>query len=239
MVATLIGFVLAQQNSASVPVPKSGGWMTRHEAMNARVAQGNVDLVFIGDSITHAFGGEPQTGENFANRGKSTWDRYYGDRNAVNLGISGDRTQHVLWRLENGNLKGIRPKVAVVMIGTNNMAVNKREEIAEGVAAICQSVRRQSPSTQILLLAIFPRNAKGSELRTRVVATNALLKPWAERNGVHFLNLNATFLHPNGELRMDLLPDQLHPFADGYQAWAEAMEPTLARLLGESPKPPR
>ena len=231
---------LSQANSAMVPATRPGGWMTRHEAMNARVAKGNVDLILVGDSITHAWGGEPNTGENFAGRGKDSYDYYFGDRNTVNLGISGDRTQHVLYRLENGNLKGIDPKVAVVMIGTNNMAVNDRQQIAEGVQAVCQSIHRQCPKTKVLLLAIFPRNSKGSELRTRVVSTNALLKTWAaEQSYVKYADIGSIFLQANQELKMNLLPDQLHPFAEGYSVWGEALEPILAPMLGQSPKPPR
>ena len=97
-------------HSAVTPEPRSGGWMKRHESFNQRVAKGNVDLIFIGDSITHAW----------ESSGKAVWEKHYAKRNAVNLGISGDRTQHVLWRLDNGNIKNIHPKVAVIMIGTNN-----------------------------------------------------------------------------------------------------------------------
>ena len=100
----------AQQNDAIVPVPREGTWMKRHESFNERVKQGNVDLIFIGDSIT----------QGWENAGKKVWDEYYGKRNAVNLGIGGDRTQHVLWRLDHGNIDGINPKLAVLMIGTNN-----------------------------------------------------------------------------------------------------------------------
>ncbi|MDB4676794.1 GDSL-type esterase/lipase family protein [bacterium] len=110
--------VLAQNqedsHDAVRPAPREGGWMKRHEAMNNRVSQGNVDLVFIGDSITQGWEG----------RGKKVWAEFYGDRNAVNLGIGGDRTQHVIWRLQNGNLKNIAPKAAVIMIGTNNSGSN-------------------------------------------------------------------------------------------------------------------
>jgi len=96
-------------NDAVVPAPREGGWMTRHNSFNGRVKKGNVDLVFIGDSITQGWEG----------KGKDVWAEFYGKRNAVNLGIGGDRTQHVLWRLDNGNLEGVTPKAAVIMIGTS------------------------------------------------------------------------------------------------------------------------
>ena len=116
----------AEKHDAIRPVPREGGWMKRHESMNERVAKGNVDIVFIGDSITQGWEG----------RGKNVWAKFYGGRNAVNLGIGGDRTQHVIWRLQNGNLKGISPKAAVIMIGTNNSGSNSPEQIAEGVTEI-------------------------------------------------------------------------------------------------------
>ena len=101
-------------NDAVVPVPRDGNWMKRHDSFNERVKKGNVDLIFIGDSITQGWEGA----------GKKVWEEFYGKRNAVNLGIGGDRTQHVLWRLENGNIEGIQPKLAVLMIGTNNSGSN-------------------------------------------------------------------------------------------------------------------
>lgn len=107
-----------EPHDAIRPVPRTGGWMTRHESFNARVAKGNVDLIFIGDSITQGWEG----------KGRMVWEKYYGNRNAVNLGIGGDRTQHVIWRLDNGNIKDISPEVAVIMIGTNNSGSNFLEE---------------------------------------------------------------------------------------------------------------
>ena len=103
------GLVAAQEkaNDAIVPAPREGNWMKRHDSFNERVKQGNVDLVFIGDSIT----------QGWENAGKKVWDEFYGKRNAMNLGIGGDRTQHVLWRLDHGNVDGIKPKLAVLKIG--------------------------------------------------------------------------------------------------------------------------
>ena len=113
-------------NDAVIPVPREGNWMKRHESFNERVKQGNVDLIFIGDSITQGWEGA----------GKDVWQQYYAKRNAVNLGIGGDRTQHVLWRLDHGNIDGINPKLAVLMIGTNNSGSNTSEQIADGIKAI-------------------------------------------------------------------------------------------------------
>src|SRR5206468_144505 len=116
-------------NDAVVPAPREGNWMARHEKFNERVKQGNVDLVFIGDSITQGWEGPSPRG------GQNIWEEFYGKRNAVNLGIGGDRTQHVLWRLDHGNIDGINPKLAVLMIGTNNSGTNTSEQIADGIKA--------------------------------------------------------------------------------------------------------
>src|SRR5262249_2849509 len=111
-------------NDAVVPAPRDANWMKRHDSFNERVKQGNVDLIFIGDSITQGWEGESPKG------GKKIWEEFYGKRNAVNLGIGGDRTQHVLWRLDHGNIENIKPKLAVLMIGTNNSSTNTSEQIA-------------------------------------------------------------------------------------------------------------
>ncbi len=134
------------------PVPRadSKAWMDRHDKFNERVKEGNVDLLLIGDSITQGWEGS----------GKDVWNEYYTKRNAVNLGIGGDRTQHVLWRLENGNVDGIKPKLAVLMIGTNNAGANSAEEIGEGIQAIVKKLREKLPETKVLILAIFPRSEK-------------------------------------------------------------------------------
>ncbi|MFL2479675.1 MAG: platelet-activating factor acetylhydrolase IB subunit [Verrucomicrobiales bacterium] len=218
---------LAEANelhSAVKPVPRSGGWMNRHESFNQRVAKGKVDLVLIGDSITHGWEG----------KGKSVWEKFYGKRNAVNLGIGGDRTQHVMWRLDNGNVKGISPKVAVVMIGTNNSGNNSPEEIADGLAAITKQLRKKLPKTKVLLLGIFPRGANKDDGRRQVnEKANAIFKKLADGNDVHYLDIGAKFLEPDGTLTRKIMPDLLHLSVEGYTIWAESIEPTLKKLMGE------
>ena len=136
---------------ASRPQPRwhQDKWLERHRRFNQRVKQGNVDLLMIGDSITHWWETD----------GKPVWDHYYGHRNAVNLAISGDRTEHVLWRLENGNLDGISPKLAVLMIGTNNHMSSPPEVTANDIRLIVKKIRTACPKTKILVLAIFPRGS--------------------------------------------------------------------------------
>jgi beta-glucosidase len=214
----------AEPHSAIKPVPRGGGWMNRHESFNKRVAQGKVDLVFIGDSITQAWEGN----------GKDVWTKYYGNRNAVNLGIGGDRTQHVIWRLDNGNLKDITPKAAVIMIGTNNASSNTPAEIADGVKVIVEQIRKKSPSTKILLLAVFPRGTNNADARRKVnQGANAIFKKLADSKHVHYLDIGQHFLTDDGTLTKDIMPDLLHLSPKGYTIWAESIEKSLAKLLGE------
>ena len=131
----------AATHSAVTPVPREGSWMERHRSFNERVQanQDQIDLVFIGDSIT----------EGWERRGRLVWESYYAHRKALNLGIGGDRTQHVLWRLDHGNLEGIHPKVAVIMIGTNNSKDdrNTATEMVDGVRAVVAKLRSSIPKT--------------------------------------------------------------------------------------------
>jgi beta-glucosidase len=209
--------------ASTKPVPRDAGWLSRHRAMNERVKQGNVDLLMIGDSITDGWSGQ----------GKEVWKKYYEKRNAVNLGIGGDRTEHVLWRLQNGNIDGIKPKLAVVMIGTNNVGSGAKE-IAAGVQAIVETLRAKLPETKILLLAIFPRDADAkSGNRLKLAQVNEIIAKLADDKNVFFLDIGAKFLDKDGALPKEIMPDYLHPNAKGYAIWAEAMEPSVKKLMGE------
>ena len=209
-------------HSAVKPEPREGGWMARHESFNKRVAQGNVDLIFIGDSITQGWEG----------RGKGVWEKFYGKRNAVNLGIGGDRTQHVLWRLDNGNIKNISPKLAVIMIGTNNSGNNTPKEIYEGNKAIVEKLQKALPETKILLLAIFPRGKDGEDPRRQVnEKANAMIAKLADGKQVHSLDIGKDFLEDDGTLTREIMPDLLHLSERGYTIWAESIEPSVKKLM--------
>ncbi|MBN2308570.1 MAG: DUF1080 domain-containing protein, partial [Candidatus Hydrogenedentes bacterium] len=219
-------------HSAVTPVSRDGDWwMPRHEEKNARIQKGDVDLLFIGDSITHSW----------ENSGAPIWERYYSERNAVNLGFSGDRTQHVLWRLEHGNIDGISPELAVIMIGTNNYNDNSAEEIGEGVLAIVDLLREKLPKTKILLLGIFPRMKEPCDVRDKLAKASAIFSEAAKRRKVHYLDIGDVFLDENGVLPESIMPDALHPNELGYQLWADAIEPMVAKLMPkpQKPKPPR
>lgn len=212
-------------HSAVTPEPRSGGWTKRHESFNQRVAKGNVDLIFIGDSITHAW----------ESSGKTVWAKHYAKRNAVNLGISGDRTQHVLWRLDNGNIKNIRPKAAVIMIGTNNSGDGRStaEEMIDGVTAVVDKLRAKLPKMEILLLDIFPRGQRINAQRGKILQVNQVLSRLDARPHVTFLRIGHNFVSPDGAIAKDIMPDFLHLTPKGYEIWAKSIEPTLARLMGE------
>lgn len=210
------------KHAAVTPVPREGGWLKRHESFNERVKRGNVDLIFIGDSITQGWEGA----------GKEVWQKHYRDRNAVNLGISGDRTQHVLWRLENGNIEGISPKLAVVMIGTNNSGDNSPREIADGIEAIVSKLREELPETKILLLGIFPRGADESDPRRRVnQQTNEIVSKLHDDEQVHYLDIGEEFLEDDGTLPRDIMPDLLHLSPQGYEIWARSIEPKVIESM--------
>jgi len=218
--------VEGKNHSAVTPVPRTDQWWgPRHKAVNERLKQGNADLLFIGDSITHGW----------ESTGKEIWDTYYAPRNAVNMGFSGDRTQHVLWRLDNLNLEGLSPRLAIIMIGTNNSNGNDNtaEEIADGIITICQRLRTKLPKTKILLLAIFPRNAGPSPQRQKNVKAGLLASKIADGKMIHYLDINSRFLTKDGLLTRDIMPDYLHPNKAGYKIWAEAIEPKVAKLMGE------
>lgn len=222
------------KNMAIQPVPRSDTdwWVERQAAVNAKVQQGNVDLLLLGDSITHGW-----------DRQEALWQKYFGQWNTVNAGFSGDKTQNVLWRLDNGNIAGIQPKVAVIMIGTNNSGGDhySAEYIAEGIAAIVCKLRTQLPETKILLLAIFPRGdsdqrkAKGDAAYNDQWAKNdkasQLASRLADGKNVIYLDINKAFLNDQGVLTKDVMPDLLHPNEKGYQLWGEAMLPTLEKLM--------
>ena len=219
----------AALHSALKPAKRTGWHLERHEKMNERVAQGDADLLMIGDSITQAW----ESG------GKKVWDQYYGDRKAVNLGISGDRTQHVLWRLDNGNIKGLDPKLAVIMIGTNNSGSNTPEEIADGTTAIVKRLRTKLPKMKVLILGVFPRGTNDADPRRQVnMKANAIVAKLADDQMVHYLDISQQFLTADRTLSKSIMPDLLHLTPAGYRIWAESIEPAVAELLGGKSKLP-
>ncbi len=202
-------------------------WMPRHQEKLKEIGElKTIDLLMIGDSITHAWEGG----------GKKVWDKFYAKRNAFNIGFSGDRTEQVLWRFDHGELDGITPKAAVVMIGTNNTGHRKDDpdETAAGIKAIVDKLGEKLPETKVLLLAVFPRGKSANdELRLINDAINQRISKFADDKRVFYLDISDKFLEDDGTLPESIMPDLLHPNQKGYEIWAKAMEPTLAKLLGE------
>jgi len=202
-------------------------WMPRHkEKLALKDKMGQVDLVFLGDSITHAWD----------NKGKDVWKQYYEKRKALNIGFSGDRTEHVLWRLNNGAVDGIKPKLLVMMIGTNNTGhrMDKAEDTALGIKNILQALSKKLPETKVLLLAVFPRGEKPEhKMRVRNDEINKIIKTYADDKKVFWLDINQKFLDSNGVLPKSVMKDLLHPNKDQYKVWAEAIEPKVKVLMGE------
>jgi beta-glucosidase len=207
--------------------PYAGKWWgPRHERILERVKQGDVDLLMIGDSITHGW----------ESTGKPVWNEHYADRKALNLGFGGDRTEQVIWRLQNGEVDGLSPKLAVIMIGTNNTGHRQdpAHDTARGIRFILKELQTRLPDMKILLLAIFPRGAEADDpLRILNSEINELISRFSESGSVHFLTINDKFLDDDATLPTSIMPDLLHPNEDGYRIWAKAMEPMIRKLLGE------
>ena len=224
VLGTVVFAAPARENSAVVPAHKNNVWTMRYLAINDRVRQGNADLIFIGDSIT----------QSWEDSGKEVWQKYYGSRKPANIGISGDQTQHVLWRLENGNIDGISPKIAVIMIGTNNSNADEytAQEIGDGVIAVCNKMREKLPKTKVLLLAIFPRGQTPSAQREKNAEASEIASKIADGKMIHYLDIGEKFLQQDKSISADIMPDYLHLSPKGYQIWAEAIEPKLVELMG-------
>lgn len=218
-----------RKNPAIVPV-KHEGKRTEDVMQRGRENPGPCDIAFIGDSITQGWEGN----------GKNVWAKFYGGRKCLNFGVGGDRTEHVLWRFEQGQLNGIKPKAAVLMIGTNNSNKNKdgteaysEAEILEGVKAIVQQLRERTPETKVLVLGIFPRGATFSTQRGKLLQINQALAKLADGKMIHYLDFGSQLIEADGSISKTLMPDYLHLSEAGYEIWANAIEAKLKELLGE------
>ncbi|MES2697238.1 MAG: GDSL-type esterase/lipase family protein [Verrucomicrobiota bacterium] len=229
----------APKVDASAAIEKTdttGRFRSMHDSFLKRGKSGPIGVLFLGDSITAGWSG--------AGRGH-IWETYYGKWQPANFGIGGDQTQHVIWRIENGELDGISPKVVVLMLGTNNTGTHTADEIAAADAKIVSMIRAKLPEAKVLVLAVFPRGprkdkdgkipettiADAAKRQSIIDGVNAQLAKLADGKKVHFLDINAAFLGQDGKIPFSIMPDQLHPNAAGYQLWADAMQPTLTKLM--------
>jgi lysophospholipase L1-like esterase len=224
----------ASINTAVVPVPRleddSYNWWRRHaETLAARTKLIDPEIVLIGDSITHFWAGEPRAANHL--NGPRAWAETFGTRRVLNLGFGWDRTQNVLWRLDHGEFDALRPKLVIVNIGTNNLSAtpnaraNQPAEIAEGIAAIVDRIRRKSPTAHILVMGVLPRgHGPGDAWRSPIKSLNVILaRQLAGKPDTTFLDISARFLAVDGSLPTELMPDGTHPSEQGYSIWGRAI----------------
>jgi len=208
-----------KENPAVKPLNRD---IPRHKQFLKIVANGEADVIFLGDSITQGWEGA----------GKKVWAETFAPMKAVNLGIGGDQTGHVIWRITEGKeIEPLKPKVAVIMIGTNNMGGHSAEQIAGGVKAIVEELRKQKPDMKILVLGIFPRSPKADDkIRTKVADTNKLIAKLADDKHVFYKDIGEKFLEKDGSLDKKIMPDFLHLSEAGYQIWADAIKDEVIKL---------
>jgi lysophospholipase L1-like esterase len=240
VVLGLISLAAAKDASKSLalsPAPHPGK-EAPHESFNEISRQGEAQLVFLGDSITAGW----------SKRGQEAWVQYWAPLKAANFGIGGDRTEHILWRLQNGNYDGLKPKLTVLMIGTNNTGHEGRvmeehggaiysssvEETVEGIATIVELLKEKQPQMKILLLAIFPRGADSDDpKRQQNEEINQRIAKLADDKMVTYLDINEAFLKEDGTLSREVMPDLLHPNAAGYEIWSKAIEDEVKELMAD------
>lgn len=199
----------------------NASFMQKHESFLKRGKEGPIGVLFLGDSITAGWAGS----------GKKVWEENFSQYQPANFGIGGDRTQHVLWRIANGELDGINPKVVVLMIGTNNNGYPV-EDIIKGDKKIVEQIHAKLPNAKLLLLAIFPRGVEANNpLRTKLAEVNKEIAKLHDGKKTFYLDIGDKFLEADGTLPKDIMPDALHPNEKGYQIWAAAIKQPLADLM--------
>jgi len=207
-------------NSAAVPTNR--GTEEYHQALNAQAKKGNIDLLFVGDSITMAWKSD----------GRSVWDERYAPLKAANFGLGGDKTEHVLWRLQNGNLEGIKPKAVVLLIGTNNVGRVSSKDLAEGISAIVREINTRLPESKVLLMGLFPRGETPNHPhRIQVAEVNAIISKLDDGKRVFFTDIGSQMMLPDGNISRDYLPDLLHLSTKGYKLWADNIQEKIDKFM--------
>jgi lysophospholipase L1-like esterase len=221
LAALLVMSLLAQDVEATKPVARDANWTKRHEGFVEIARKGGVDFLLLGDSITDGWRG----------KGKAVYGEHFDPLKTANFGISGDRTQHVLWRLQNGELEGITPKLCMLMIGTNN-GKDSAQDVAAGITAIVKELQKKSPSTKVLLLGIFPRGEKPNPGREKNDKVNTMIAKLDDGGKtVKYLDIGGKFLAEDKSISKDVMPDFLHLTEAGYKLWADAVLPTVKEML--------
>jgi lysophospholipase L1-like esterase len=224
--------VRAQDKQDNPAAKKLNRDIDRHKEFLKRIekSKGEGDVIFLGDSITHGW------------EGQKAWKEQFGEFKPVNLGIGGDQTGHVLWRITDGKeLENLNPKLAVIMIGTNNTGGHSAEQIAGGIKAIVDELKTQKPKIRILVLAVFPRGNKGdadketkiipaAKLNKKIQAINDIISKFDDGKTVFYKDINKQFLTDDGGLSAEIMPDYLHLTAKGYDIWGRAIKGDIEKL---------
>ncbi len=220
-------------NTAIIP-NLSRGFVKAHTNNFEIAKKGNIDLLFMGDSITDWWRSAGR-GSNIDGAipygGKAVFEKYFGSMKVANFGIAGDTTQGVLWRLQNGEGQGYKPKAVMLMIGTNNTGRNSPPEIALGVADVVFELRKDFPDAKILLLAVFPRSGPTTKVRAQIDEINKIIPALHDNQHVFYMDIGSKFLAADGSIPRDIMSDGLHPTSKGYEIWAEAVHDTLVGFL--------
>ena len=229
-------------NTAIIPVPKleedSYNWWDRHAEVLAIKDSIKPEILLIGDSITHFWGGSPQrkfaNGELRAANGPESWNKLFGQYRVLNIGFGWDRTQNVLWRLDHGEIDGINPRLVVINIGTNNTSLtaaarrNTAPEIVDGIMAVYARVRIKMPGAKIVVMALFPRESDpGNPRRALINQVNGQLKVLADHHSINLVDIGPAMLNPDGTFLPGMMLDFTHPTDRGYQVWADALKPFI------------
>jgi lysophospholipase L1-like esterase len=220
----------AAVESAVIPV-LSAGSQAKHKAFLERGKTGNIDIVFLGDSITEQFstGAAGAPGGAVVNNGVEAWNKYWVPLKAVNFGVSGDRTQNVLGRIDAGELDGFKAKCIVLMLGTNNLSTNRNtnEETLAGLKLVVADIRKHQPDAKLLIMGILPRGT-GND---RVKVINAELAKWADDKSVFFMDIFDKFMNPDGTQKADIMNGTIHLNAKGYEVWSQAIVGKVKELI--------
>ncbi|QTE21425.1 GDSL-type esterase/lipase family protein [Polaribacter cellanae] len=227
--STTNNIVKVSENLASLEVKKEEKWwIKRHQTIIGKLNPDS-ELILIGNSIFNSLDKKEQAG---------IWKKYLDTYKTINMGISGDRTENVIWRLKNGALENINPKVAVLLIGTNNtdgnhyLTVSTPEELAGGIKKICTIINEKLPNTKILLMGILPYGYKPNHRDQINKATNKIISKFPEANPlIHYIDIGAVYYNDKGMVRRDLMPDFLHPNKEGYILMFNALEDKINELM--------
>ncbi len=216
----------AEMESTTPVAAKTNGekwWNGNCERIDADIKkmEGKIDVAFVGDSITARW------------RDSENWKKHWGSYRAVNMGIGGDQTQHVLWRLQNGDLEGYKAKLFVVMIGTNNMWSKEPDpaQAAAGVKAVIDLIQLKQPDAKILLMSILPTGDKPNPGREKRMAVNELISKFAG-GSVEYMDISAKYLEADGTISKEVMHDFLHLAPKGYDIWAESISGKVKEIVG-------